>query len=59
MLEIPVMPGQVGAIVIGGLNPAAILEERGANAGSSALCGLLEYDRLFHYKELGRRVLDL
>jgi len=59
LLEIPVMPGQVGAIVIGGLNPAAILEERGTNAGSSALCGLLEYDRFFHYEELGRRVLAL
>ena len=37
LLEIPVNQGQVGAVVIGGLNPAAILEERGIKSHSRAL----------------------
>ena len=37
VLEIPVNQGQVGAIVIGGLNPAAILEEKGIKTQSRAL----------------------
>ena len=51
LLEIPVSFGRVGAIVVGGLNPIAILEEREHHVFSRALSGLLEYDRLFHFKE--------
>ncbi len=56
VLEIPVNQGQVGAIVIGGLNPAAILEEKGIETQSRALAALAEYDRFFHFEELDERL---
>ena len=56
LLEIPVNQGQVGAIVIGGLNPAAILEEKGIKTHSRALAALAEYERFFHYEELEDRI---
>lgn len=52
LLEIPVSHGRVGVVVSGGLNPIAILEERNNRTSSRALSGLLEYDRLFHSREL-------
>jgi repressor of nif and glnA expression len=59
LLEIPVNQGQVGAVVIGGLNPAAILEERGIKSHSRALAALAEYDLFFHYEELDARIREL
>jgi len=59
LFEIPVNQGQIGAIVIGGLNPAAILEEKGIKARSYALAGLAEYQSLFHYEELDDRIREL
>lgn len=59
LLEIPVNQGQVGAIVIGGLNPAAILEERGIRTQSRALAALIDYERLFRFHELDTRVRDM
>jgi repressor of nif and glnA expression len=56
VLEIPVNQGQVGAIVIGGLNPAAILEEKGIKTQSRALAALAQYDRFFHFEELDDRL---
>jgi len=56
LLEIPVSEGRVGAIVIGGLNPVAILEEKGIRVHSRALAGLVDYKRLFNYKELSDRI---
>ena len=56
LLEIPVSYGRVGAIVIGGLNPIAILEERNERVLSRALSGLLEYDRLFRFEEFPKRL---
>ena len=58
LLEIPVSEGRVGAIVIGGLNPAAILEETGIKVKSRALAGMVEYERLFHYQEMTDRISD-
>ena len=56
LLEVPVGDGRLGIIVIGGLNPVAILEEQGIHVEfTGALAGLLEYDRLFQYEELERR----
>lgn len=52
VLEWPVTPGRLGVVMIGGLNPIAILEERGFRVNSRALAGLLEYNRLFHFEEL-------
>jgi repressor of nif and glnA expression len=52
VLEWPVTPGRLGVVMIGGLNPIAILEERGYRVNSRALAGLLEYNQLFHFEEL-------
>jgi hypothetical protein len=54
--EIPVNSGQIGAILIGGLNPAAILEEQGIKTYSRALAGLYSYQNLFHYELLQERI---
>lgn len=59
LLEIPVNEGRVGAIVIGGLNPAAIIEESGIRVESRALAGMVEYERLFHYQEMDERAARL
>ena len=56
LLEIPVSEGRAGAIVIGGLNPVAILEEKGERVFSRALSGLIDYSRLFHHRELRDRI---
>ena len=56
LLEIPVNQGQIGAIVIGGLNPSAILVEKGIWSYTCALSGLAEYDQFFHYEELDERL---
>jgi repressor of nif and glnA expression len=56
LLEIPVQQGRVAAIVMGGLNPAGILEERGITTRSRALAALAPYDMLFPYEELDARV---
>ena len=47
---IPVNGDCVGAIVIGGLNPVAILVENGIEVYSKTLSGLLEYGKLFSYE---------
>ncbi|MFA4836257.1 MAG: NrpR regulatory domain-containing protein, partial [Dehalococcoidia bacterium] len=56
LLEIPVSEGRVGAIVIGGLNPVAILEETGVRVYSRALAGLIDFNKLFRYEELESRL---
>jgi repressor of nif and glnA expression len=57
--EIPVSEGNVGAIVIGGLNPIAILEEAGFEVHSRALSGIVPYHLLFSYNELEERASEL
>ncbi|OFW55784.1 MAG: hypothetical protein A2133_02930 [Actinobacteria bacterium RBG_16_64_13] len=60
LLEIPVSEGRLGLVVVGGLNPVAILEERGIKVHrTGAMAGLIDYRRLFHYEELGDRVSQL
>jgi repressor of nif and glnA expression len=59
LLGIPVDENRLGAIVIGGLNPVAILEEMGVKVYSRALSGLADFKRLFPYEELGERVKKL
>ena len=53
---IPVKQDCVGAIVIGGLNPIAILVENGMDVYSKTLSGLLEYNQLFSYEDLDTEV---
>jgi len=56
LLRIPVSEGRLGLVVIGGLNPVAILEEQGIHVRrTGALAGLIDYDRLFSYEELSER----
>ena len=52
LLGIPVNEGSVGIIVIGGLNPMAILEEHGIRVHSRALSNLTDYRRLVRYDRL-------
>jgi repressor of nif and glnA expression len=59
LLEIPVHEGRFGAVVIGGLNPVAAVEEKGERVQSRALAGLVEYSRLFPYEELEDRARQL
>ncbi|MDH7598587.1 MAG: NrpR regulatory domain-containing protein [Sedimentisphaerales bacterium] len=56
LLDIPVAPARVGVIVVGGLNPIAILEEVEHRIVSRALAGLLEFDRLFDYRHAAKRL---
>lgn len=56
LLEIPVAEGRTGVVVIGGLNPVAILEETGIKIQSRAMAGLVEYENLFHYKDMSTRI---
>jgi len=57
LLDIPVSEGRVGVVVIGGLNPIAILEESGIRANSRALSTLIDYRTLFPYQDLEQRIL--
>lgn len=59
LFDIPVSEGRLGAIVIGGLNPVAILEEQGIKTQSKALAAMADYNSLFNYKELESRVRKL
>jgi repressor of nif and glnA expression len=52
ILDFPVTHGRIGAVMIGGLNPIAILEETGHRIESRALAGLIDYTHLFHVDEL-------
>jgi repressor of nif and glnA expression len=59
LFGVPVSGERVGAVIIGGLNPVAILEESGIRVSSRALSGLLDFNRLFSYQELKSRVAAL
>ncbi|MCK5673901.1 MAG: DUF128 domain-containing protein, partial [Spirochaetales bacterium] len=52
VLQVPINWGRMGGIVIGGLNPIAILEESGINVISKAVSGLVEYESLFLVENL-------
>jgi len=56
LLEVPVSEGRIGSIMVGGLNPVAILEETGVRIHLKALAGLVEFNKLFHYTELKQRL---
>ncbi len=58
LLEVPVSEGRIGVVVIGGLNPVAILEEVGIHLKSRAMAGLVDYSNLFPYQELENRVKE-
>jgi len=51
LMGIPINEGRLGAIVIGGLNPMAILEEHGVDVHSRALSAIVDYNRLIPFTE--------
>ena len=59
LLGIPVSEGRVGLVLIGGLNPIAILEENGIRSNYRALATYAQYSALFGYEELVERALRL
>ncbi|MBO5436271.1 MAG: DUF128 domain-containing protein [Thermoguttaceae bacterium] len=60
ILGIPVSEGYVGAIVVGGLNPIAVLVEAGKPVFRSwAISGLMDYHKLFRYTELPARLREI
>jgi repressor of nif and glnA expression len=59
LFEIPIAEGRVAAIVKGGLNPVASLEEHGVSVLSRALSTVIAYDRLFPFTEFEERFRDL
>lgn len=52
LFGIPVGEGRTGLVVLGGLNPAAALEEAGVSSENRSLSGLLEYRHLPEYRHL-------
>ena len=49
---IPVGEGRTGLVVLGGLNPAAALEEAGIRCENRSLSGLLEYQKFPEFRHL-------
>ena len=56
LYEIPVGMDRAGMVIIGGLNPIALLEERGITAESKAMSTLYEYSELRPFKEVYREL---
>lgn len=52
----PVSEGRIGAVIIGGLNPVAILEELGFRVESHTMVGLLQFSQLVSFEELPDRL---
>jgi len=52
LLEVPVGIDRAGIVIVGGLNPIAILEEHGIATESKAMSTLFDYSRLVPFKEL-------
>jgi repressor of nif and glnA expression len=59
VMDVPVSDGRIGAVIVGGLNPIAILAEYGCRVQPRAMCGLMEYTQLFRYSELPERLRRL
>ncbi len=56
---IPVNNGTFGSIIIGGLNPVALLVESGIPVDSKALSTLIDFKELFHFCELDDKISEL
>ena len=52
LLEVPVGIDKAGIVIIGGLNPIAVLEEHGIATESKAMSTLFEYSQLVPFKEI-------
>lgn len=56
LLDFPVHNGRTGLIIMGGLNPAAALEEAGIPCCNFAMSTLYDFEKLVHYREAALRV---
>ncbi|MBR6437050.1 MAG: DUF128 domain-containing protein, partial [Thermoguttaceae bacterium] len=56
LLGIPVDDGRIGVVTVGGLNPVAVLAEKGFHVFSRALSGLLDYEKLYPYTQLPEKI---
>ncbi|KMY67880.1 hypothetical protein AAU61_08480 [Desulfocarbo indianensis] len=52
LLEVPVSPGRVGLVVIGGLNPLAAVEEAGIATHNHAMGTLMPFEELASYQNI-------
>ncbi len=52
LFGIPVGEGRTGLVVLGGLNPAAAMEEAGVASENRSLAGLMEYKQIPEYRHL-------
>ena len=59
LLEVPVGIDRAGIVIVGGLNPVAVLEEHGIATESKAMSTLFEYSHLVQFKDLIRSALSL
>ncbi len=56
LFGLSVSAGRIGATIVGGLNPIAIITETDHRVDLCALAGWLDYPRLFPYEELSRNL---
>jgi len=59
LLEVPVGIDRAGIVIVGGLNPVAVLEEHGIATESKAMSTLFEYSHLVPFKGIMRSALSL
>lgn len=52
LLEVPVSPGRVGLVVVGGLNPLAAVEEAGIPTRNRAMGTLMPFEDMGHYAQI-------
>ncbi len=51
LLEVPVSPGRVGLVVLGGLNPLAAVEEEGITTRNRAMGTIIPFEQLVPYQQ--------
>ena len=56
LLDFPIEEGRTGLIINGGLNPLAAVKESGIAISNHAMCTMIDFSRLVHYKELTRLI---
>jgi len=59
LLEVPVGIDKAGIVIIGGLNPVAVLEEHGIATESKAMSTLFEYSHLVPFKDFTNTAVSL
>jgi repressor of nif and glnA expression len=58
LLEVPVGIDRAGIVIVGGLNPVAVLEEHGIATESKAMSTLFEYSHLVPFKDFTQSALS-